>query len=70
MLKLSSGFRRISSDLIVSRHCHVGGALAGLFAGSLLRQLGHNITILKRSSTPLLRDQVAGIVAGDETSSS
>lgn len=31
-----------------------------------LRRLGHNVTIYERSPTPLLHDQGAGVVAGDE----
>ena len=41
--------------------------LAGLIAGTSLRRPGHNVTILERSPTPLLHDQGAGIVAGNET---
>ena len=42
----------------------VGGSLGGLFTGIVLKRLGHEVTIFERSSTPLLHDQGAGIVAG------
>ena len=45
----------------------VGGSLAGLFSSIALLRLGHNITILERSPTPLLHDQGAGVVAGGDT---
>ena len=45
----------------------VGGSLAGLMCSIPLLRLGHNVTILERSPTPLLHDQGAGIVAGNET---
>lgn len=45
----------------------VGGSLAGLMTSISLRRLGHNVKIFERSSTPLLHDQGAGIVAGGET---
>jgi 2-polyprenyl-6-methoxyphenol hydroxylase-like FAD-dependent oxidoreductase len=45
----------------------VGGSLAGLFTATTLLRLGHKVTILERSPTPLLHDQGAGIVAGVET---
>lgn len=45
----------------------IGGSLAGLFAAVPLLRLGHRVTILERSPTPLLHDQGAGIVAGGET---
>jgi hypothetical protein len=32
----------------------VSDSLAGLFAGTSLRRLGHNVKILERSPTPLL----------------
>jgi len=45
----------------------VGGSLAGLFAGIVLKRLGHNVRILERSATSLLQTQGAGIVAGGDT---
>ena len=45
----------------------VGGSLASLFTAVPLLRLGHHVTILERSPTPLLHDQGAGIVAGGET---
>ncbi|ETN42886.1 uncharacterized protein HMPREF1541_02044 [Cyphellophora europaea CBS 101466] len=45
----------------------IGGSLAGLFTATPLLRLGHRVTILERSPTPLLHDQGAGIVAGGET---
>ena len=44
----------------------VGGSLGGLFAGIILKRLGHAVKILERNPTPLLHDQGAGIVAGGE----
>lgn len=38
-----------------------GRSLAGLYAGISLRRLGHNITTLERSPTPLLHDLGVGI---------
>ncbi|KAJ9664776.1 hypothetical protein H2198_000122 [Neophaeococcomyces mojaviensis] len=45
----------------------VGGSLAGLLTSIPLKRLGHKITILERSPVPLLHDQGAGVVAGNET---
>jgi len=45
----------------------VGGSLGGLLTGIVLKRLGHRVTILERSPTPLLQDQGAGIVAGGDT---
>lgn len=45
----------------------IGGSLAGLMNGIVLKRLGHNVTILERSPVALLHDQGAGIVAGNET---
>jgi 2-polyprenyl-6-methoxyphenol hydroxylase-like FAD-dependent oxidoreductase len=46
----------------------VGGSLSGLFAGVALKRLHKNlnIRIFERNPTPLLRDQGAGIVAGQD----
>jgi len=44
----------------------VGGSLGGLFAGIVLKRLGHHVRIFERNPTPLLHDQGAGIVAGGE----
>lgn len=41
----------------------MGGSLAGLMSGIVLRRLGHTVRILERSPTVLLHDQGAGIVA-------
>lgn len=45
----------------------IGGSLSGLFTSIPLTRLGHKVTILERSPTPLLHDQGAGVVAGGET---
>jgi len=45
----------------------VGGSLAGLLSSIPLKRLGHKVTILERSPVPLLHDQGAGVVAGNET---
>ncbi|KAK5625706.1 hypothetical protein RRF57_001422 [Xylaria bambusicola] len=45
----------------------MGGSLGGLAAGLALKALGHDTTILERNPKPLLQDQGAGIVAGDDT---
>lgn len=45
----------------------MGGSLGGLFAGVILKRLGHTVRILERNPTPLLHDQGAGIVAGGDT---
>jgi 2-polyprenyl-6-methoxyphenol hydroxylase-like FAD-dependent oxidoreductase len=45
----------------------VGGSLASLFSSIVLLRQGHNVTILERSSIPLLQHQGAGVVAGGET---
>ena len=44
-----------------------GGSLAGLMTAVPLRRMGHRVTILERSPVPLLHDQGAGVVAGNET---
>ncbi|KAE8452946.1 hypothetical protein EG329_012133 [Mollisiaceae sp. DMI_Dod_QoI] len=44
----------------------VGGSLAGLMTGLVLKRLGHHIRIFERSPTSLLQDQGAGIVFGSE----
>jgi 2-polyprenyl-6-methoxyphenol hydroxylase-like FAD-dependent oxidoreductase len=43
-----------------------GGSLGGLLHGIALSRLGHRVTILERSPTPLLQDQGAGVVAGSD----
>ena len=45
----------------------VGGSLAALMTSIPLTRLGHKVTILERSPTPLLHNQGAGVVAGGET---
>lgn len=45
----------------------IGGSLGGLFAGVALKQLGYNVHILERNATPVLYNQGAGIIAGEET---
>ncbi|KAE9365687.1 FAD/NAD(P)-binding domain-containing protein [Stipitochalara longipes BDJ] len=42
----------------------VGGSLAGLFSGLILKHLGHNVQIFERSPSALLQSQGAGIVVG------
>lgn len=51
----------------MSKSIVVGGSLGGLLTGIALKRLGHEVTILERSPTPLLQDQGAGIVAGGDT---
>ena len=51
----------------MSKSIVVGGSLGGLLTATALKRLGHTVTILERSPTPLLQDQGAGIVAGGET---
>ncbi|CAF4219697.1 unnamed protein product, partial [Adineta steineri] len=48
-------------DIIV-----VGGSLAGLFAGLVLKRLGHNVHILERNPTRYYQGNGAGISAGPE----
>lgn len=56
------------SDMSSKKHIViVGGSLAGLMSGIPLSRLGHRVTILERSPTPLLHNQGAGVVAGGET---
>jgi 2-polyprenyl-6-methoxyphenol hydroxylase-like FAD-dependent oxidoreductase len=47
----------------------VGGSLGGLFTGLALKRLQRNlnIRIFERNPTPLLHDQGAGVVAGQDT---
>ena len=45
----------------------IGGSLAGLFSSITFSRLGHRVTLLERSPSPLLHDQGAGVVAGGET---
>jgi len=47
----------------------VGGSLSGLFAGIALKRLGHNVRIFERNPAPLLNDQGAEIVAGEDVQS-
>ncbi|KAI9653559.1 MAG: hypothetical protein M1831_005941 [Alyxoria varia] len=42
----------------------VGGSLAGLMAGVMLKNLGHNVHILERNSTSLRTDHAAGMRTG------
>ena len=51
----------------MSKSIVVGGSLGGLLTAVSIKRLGHTVTILERSPTPLLQDQGAGIVAGGET---
>lgn len=41
----------------------VGGSIAGLMHGLVLKRLGHNVRILERSQSDLLHDQGAGVTA-------
>lgn len=45
----------------------MGGSLGGLSAGLALKDLGHDVTILERNTSPVLHHQGAGIVAGGDT---
>lgn len=47
----------------------MGGSLGGLFTGITLRRLGHNVKIFERNSSPLLHNQGAGLVAGEDLQS-
>jgi 2-polyprenyl-6-methoxyphenol hydroxylase-like FAD-dependent oxidoreductase len=47
----------------------VGGSLGGLFTGIALRRLGHNVKIFERNPAPLLHNQGAGLVAGEDIQS-
>ena len=58
----SNGVHKKKLNVVV-----VGGSLGGLTVGLALKHLGHNITILERTSAPLLHDQGAGIFAGGDT---
>lgn len=44
----------------------VGGSIAGLMQGIVLKRLGHNVRILERSPSNLLDGQGAGIMAGEK----
>ncbi|KAL6720040.1 hypothetical protein ACLMJK_001961 [Lecanora helva] len=44
----------------------VGGSLAGLMHGVMLRRLGHTVRILEQSPESILHGQAAGIRAGEE----
>jgi 2-polyprenyl-6-methoxyphenol hydroxylase-like FAD-dependent oxidoreductase len=57
-----NGVHKKKLDVVI-----VGGSLGGLTVGLALKHLGHNITILERTPTPLLHDQGAGIFAGGDT---
>lgn len=41
--------------------------MGGLFAAIVLKRLGHTVRIFERNPTPLLHNQGAGVVAGDDT---
>lgn len=41
--------------------------MGGLFAGIVLKRLGHTVCIFERNPTPLLHNQGAGVVAGGDT---
>lgn len=57
-----------ATDMSSRKHIVVvGGSLAALMSGIPLTRLGHKVTILERSPTPLLHNQGAGVVAGGET---
>ncbi|KAK5138645.1 hypothetical protein LTR04_004322, partial [Oleoguttula sp. CCFEE 6159] len=45
----------------------IGGSLGGLMHGIVLKRLGHTVRILERSPSPLLHNQGAGVVAGNDT---
>jgi 2-polyprenyl-6-methoxyphenol hydroxylase-like FAD-dependent oxidoreductase len=45
----------------------VSGSLAALMISIPLTRLGHKVTILERSPSPLLHNQGAVVVAGSET---
>ena len=57
---------RFSNFLFLNSGEQVGGSLTGLFHGVALKRLGHNVRILERASRDDLREQGAGIVAGEE----
>jgi len=54
---------------ILTIHLQVGGSLGGLFTGIALKRLGHTVKIFERNPTPLLQNQGAGIVAGEDVQS-
>lgn len=54
----------LNSNNISAHNIQIGGSLAGLFAGLVLKRLGHHVRILERNPMPLLHDQGAGIVYG------
>jgi thioredoxin reductase len=43
-IRIMNGLSKKHLDIVI-----VGGSLAGLFAGTSLRRLGHNVSILERS---------------------
>ncbi|TKA70744.1 hypothetical protein B0A49_07653 [Cryomyces minteri] len=45
----------------------IGGSLGGLMHGIVLKRLGHTVRILERNPSPLLHNQGAGVVAGNDT---
>ncbi|KAH8683203.1 hypothetical protein BGZ60DRAFT_512226 [Tricladium varicosporioides] len=55
MVAISGNLREKKNVVII------GGSLAGLFTGITLSRLGHNVTILERSTSATLVDQGAGI---------
>ncbi|MCJ1349881.1 hypothetical protein MMC31_008124, partial [Peltigera leucophlebia] len=44
----------------------IGGSLAGLFHGIMLKKLGHNVRILEQSVSSVRESQAAGITAGPD----
>jgi 2-polyprenyl-6-methoxyphenol hydroxylase-like FAD-dependent oxidoreductase len=50
----------------VTNSAQVGGSLAGLMSGLVLKRLGHHVRIYERSPSTLLQSQGAGITFGAE----
>ena len=57
----------LGSDFLTHSAEQVGGSLGGLFAGVVLKRLGHHVRIFERNPTPLLHNQGAGVVAGGDS---
>lgn len=54
------------AKLIITNSTQIGGSLAGLMHGIMIKQLGHNVRILEQTTSSVRTDQAAGMGTGPQ----